>query len=327
MKKIVLRALCFVSLFTLIASIAATAAFAANEDSSILTGVKVGFYGDSICAAARENRIGWAGRVGDKHQMIWDNNAQGGWAVSNCRDDTQTIYYQLMSTRFNPYDMVILHGGTNDAWGNAPIGEMTDDFLSSQEYSQDTFAGGLEKVFAFLRERRPDAIVGYIINFKFLSAIDDNGKKVDSLNNMQEYIDMTKKICNKWEIPYLDLYSNDELTAKLHPTDVTGRYAKTYLRDFIHPTSEGYDILAPYVESFMIELAVNAKAEEETTDLAVADTDAATEAEDTTVETTEQVSADKSGCGATLPCAALTSIGVILGGVTLLCRRKSKNKK
>ena len=44
MKKIVLRALCFVLLFTLVASVAATAVFAVNEDASILTGVNEVLY-------------------------------------------------------------------------------------------------------------------------------------------------------------------------------------------------------------------------------------------------------------------------------------------
>ena len=76
MKRIILRSLCFVLLVSLISSLAATVALAASEQGSILNGVKVGFYGDSICAAGRENRIGWAGRIGDKNQMICNCGGQ-----------------------------------------------------------------------------------------------------------------------------------------------------------------------------------------------------------------------------------------------------------
>ena len=329
MKRIILRSLCFVLLVALISSLAATVALAASEQGSILNGVKVGFYGDSICAAGRENRIGWAGRIGDKNQMIWDNNAQGGWAVSNCRGDTETIYYQLWSTRYSLYDMVILHGGTNDAWSNAPIGNISEDFLPSSSYSQDTFAGGLEKIFAYLRERRPNAIVGYIINFKFINASDGATTEIDGntvyvLNNMQEYVDMTKKICEKWEIPYLDLYSDDKLTSKLHPIDVTGRYAKTYLRDFIHPTSEGYDLLTPYIENFMIDLATASRVIEKQTKEYPVYTPEENSTNDTIVQntTTDQISNAKSSCGAMISSTAVISIGAILIGGIFICRRK-----
>lgn len=72
----------------------------ADEDASFnpLKGVKVAFYGDSITAANRENRIGWAGRVGENNQMIKVNHGQGGWAISNIRGDTVTICQQLMNT-------------------------------------------------------------------------------------------------------------------------------------------------------------------------------------------------------------------------------------
>lgn len=333
MKNVVFKLLCVVLSLMTTAGVAATVASAAekmSKQSNPLYRVRVGFYGDSICAANGENRIGWAGRVGNANQMIWQNHAQGGWAISDCRGSRKNLYYQLSSTPCAEYDMVILHGGTNDAWDHAPVGSITKDFLPYNQYNPSTFAGGLERAFAYLREQNPNAVVGYIINFKFINAAIGSTTTIDGneayvLNNMQEYVDMTKKICEKWEIPYLDLYSNNELTAKLHPTNSSGEYLTTYLYDFIHPTSLGYDLLYPYVEQFMIDLITDSKLSEEQTTVS-SDTEAKPDESpaQNTVATSE--SKEKVGCKANL---SGLSLGVALLSGALLCcgKRKSERKK
>ena len=62
---------------------------------------------------------------------------------------------------------------------------------------------------------------------------------------MSEYFSVAKAICDKWNIPYMDLYNNAEVTGRLQPTT---RYA---LGDYVHPNNRGYDILYPYVEQFV----------------------------------------------------------------------------
>ena len=243
------------------------------KENSPLKGIKVAFYGDSICAAGVDKGTpyeyvrGWAGRIGVTNDMKWTNYGISAYSVSNCRGD-RTIMAQLKSSIKQNHDMIILHGGTNDAWDGARIGTMTEGFGASDSYDVSTFAGGLEQLFAYIREKNPDAIVGYVINFKFVNANkgavtkykDEDGKThtVYLLNKMDEYVEMTKKICDKWGVAYLDLFSNDELTEKLHPTTTTADgkvvYDATYLSDFIHPTSAGYDIIYPYIEEFMIDL-------------------------------------------------------------------------
>lgn len=311
----------------------AVSAEKSNASENPLQGVRVGFYGDSICAANRENRIGWAGRVGEANQMIWTNHGQGGWAISNIRGDDVTIYHQLMTTDAASYDMIILHGGTNDAWGAAPLGRMSDKISSYQSYNPITFAGGLERTFAYVREVNPDAVVGYIINFKFLNASNGATITVDGqteylLNHMDEYVDMTKQICEKWGIPYLDLYSDDALTAKLHPLDVTGRYSTKYLFDFIHPSPEGYDLLAPYVEKFMVDLITAPKTSEaDTTDAPSSETEAAPdETEAPTAAETSESDFDF-GCNTVVSSAVGVPTGVALSVGALVCRRRQKQNR
>ena len=308
----------------------ASAAITVNKDSP-LKGISVGFYGDSICAAKVENGTatesikGWAGRVGTANAMNWVNHGVGGASVSNIRG-TNTLYNQLNKT-VGRYDMVILHGGTNDAWDAAPIGTMSTDFGSSKSYNPHTFAGGLEQVFALVREQNPDAIVGYIINFKFVNA--SSGKTISIsngdqkpttdylLNHMEGYVEMTKKICDKWGVPYLDLHGNDELTAKLHPKKANGQYDSTYVHDFVHPSALGYDILYPYVEEFLIDLVTPDPEPEPAPEV--------TEPVETPVETpvTEKTEKEKEGgCKGFTASLGATVAVISLAAVAVLSKKK-----
>lgn len=336
MKKTFKKALCLVLCALMLlgmgigtfSSYAAIPDFSVKEDSP-LKGIKVAFYGDSISAAgvdvgsAYDHVRGWAGRIGVSNDMRWVNYSVSGYSVSNCRQGT--IMSQLrLSVKLN-HDMIILHGGTNDAWDGAPVGTMTEGFGPSDSYNVSTFAGGLEQLFACIRENNPDAIVGYIINFRFVNAqrgafgsyTDDDGKVKTGylLDHMNDYVNMTKKICDKWGVHYLDLFSDDELTEKLHPKNANGQYLPTYVYDFVHPSSEGYNILYPYIEDFMIKLVTPGAF-----DTTVPDTDPVTDPVTTPV--TDPAPEKKDGCKSfTGGSVALVSI-ISLAGVSVLAKKK-----
>ena len=305
------------------------------KENSPLKGIKVGFYGDSISAAgvdkgtAYEYVRGWAGRIGVTNDMKWANHSVSAYSISNCRGE-KTIMAQFKSSiKFN-YDMIILHGGTNDAWDGAPVGTMTEGFGASDSYDVSTFAGGLEQIFAYIREKNPDAIVGYVINFKFINANkgkvikykDDAGKthSVYLLNKMDEYVEMTKKICDKWGVKYVDLFSDDELTAKLHPSTTTADgktvYQNTYLSDYIHPTSAGYDIIYPYIEEFMIDLVTPDPDP-------VPDPEVTTDAPEVTAPVTQHVNKKENGGCKSFGGTSVALISVIaLAGATVISKKK-----
>ena len=214
------------------------------KENSPLKDLKVGFFGDSICSADVERNDprlsavrGWAGRIGVTNDMDWINYGVSGASLSNCRNQN-TIINQLKNAQNRKFDMVILHGGVNDAWDAVPVGEAGSTDLS-------TMAGGLEQVLTFVEEHFPDAMVGYIINFKFT-----NAHKGAKLNDMGEYVRVIKEICDEHGVKYFDLYSNDKLTKNLKQN------TSTYLYDSVHPTSAGYDMLYPIIESHMIELFI-----------------------------------------------------------------------
>jgi lysophospholipase L1-like esterase len=259
-------------------SVTAMAAEVGEPDSTVdtesdLYKKKVLFVGDSICEARNEwgkSVVGWAGRIMEWNAMGGLNKGNSGASVSNCRG-TNTIINQLKAiTGKNSYDYVIMHGGVNDAWDEAPIGVITEGF--DAEYDLTTFAGGLEATFKYAKENYTNAYFGYILNFSLPSA------KYGKLADMSEYFTIAIQICEKWEVSYLDLYFNDDFNNNIMQTK-----SMKYLGDFIHPNPAGYDVISPYINAWM--KTIKAEAEKQESSEA---------AEQTTAEQSEAVSSPES---------------------------------
>lgn len=219
-----------------------------NQKETVLTGKRILFTGDSICDAycervnnRRDIMYGWASRIGEYNQMVWRTTGYGGASVSNCRGDN-TILKQLKSKQGASYDIVVLHGGVNDAWDSAPVGSLTNSY-DPADFNMSTFAGGLETTLQFAKAAFPDALICYIINFRLPLAT------IGRLSNMNTYVKVTQKACQKWGIAYLDLYNNEELNNAME----VGTSTK-YLPDHIHPNTDGYNLLYPVIEEWLIHL-------------------------------------------------------------------------
>ena len=204
------------------------------------------FVGDSICEAIREQtdpeysyRFGWGGRILYNNEMRGVNVGRSGASMSNCRG-TNTILAQLeryKSTASN-FDYVIIHGGVNDAWDSCAVGEMTEGF--DGPFDMTTFAGGLETTFKFAKETFTNAYLGYIINFTIPNS------RQTSLSDMSAYFTLAKEICDKWEIPYLDFYFDEDFNKNIMKT-----HTDENLYDYIHCRTSGYEILTPRIEAWM----------------------------------------------------------------------------
>lgn len=204
------------------------------------------FVGDSICEAIYEQRdpdynyrFGWGGRILYNNDMRGVNLGKSGASVSNCRG-ANTILAQLKSqaTNGDKFDYVIVHGGVNDAWDSCAVGAMTEGFEGP--FDMATFAGGLETTFKYLKETYPNAYYGYIINFTI-----PNSRQA-SLADMSAYFTVAKEICDKWEIPYLDFYFDEDFNKNIMKT-----HTDENLYDYIHCRTSGYEILTPRIEAWM----------------------------------------------------------------------------
>ena len=247
-KRLTVR--CFALLLAIFTVLPFFAFRTAAADQNPLAEKSILFVGDSICYAHVErsteyaDKAGWAGRIGTANGMDWMNNSVSGASVSNCRG-TKTVLAQIEKSATRQYDLVILHGGVNDAWDKAPVGEMTSGF-DPAKFDVSTFAGGLEMTIWKAVTSFPAAQLGYIVNFRLPKA------KVESLHDMSAYFELAKKICDKWSVPYLDLYNDEEINKKLEVSTST-----TYLYDSIHPSTAGYEVLYPVVEAWVKELAMH----------------------------------------------------------------------
>ncbi len=254
-------------------------------------GLKVLFCGDSITRATVDNK-GWPGRIAERYNFrACENLGVPGAFVS--QQTAKNILSQVRSARakHKDADIIILHGGTNDAWQDLPIGVMTEGFEPSA-FDKNTFGGGLENLLYYTKGMYPDAAVGFIVNFKFKNA-------PSKLEAMEPYVDLTIQILEKWDVPYADLYHNETLAKRLK----TG----THFRDDInvHPNAKGYDILTPFIASWMEETFIK-KAEVTTVPET---TIPQTTAPETTAEST--TAAAEGGCG------SVTALAVIPSAIAL----------
>lgn len=202
------------------------------------------FVGDSLCEAYCEkgtedygDKVGWAGRIMKANEMSGINKSLGGASMSDCRGQNIVIN-QLIALKGNQYDYVILEGGGNDAWDSAPVGEMTEGF--DGPFDTTTFAGGFENTIKYAKDNYAGAKFGFIVTFQMPSA------QFGRMSDMSEYFALSKVICDKWGIPYIDLFFDEDLNKnrlKSHLND--------NLPDFIHPNSAGYNIITPIIENWM----------------------------------------------------------------------------
>lgn len=221
----------------------------AREANSPLEGKRVLFLGDSLGAGQWDDgRVrAWAGRIAEQFGTVSDNQAIGGYCFSNIRGSGPMILNQLNKVKRNEYDMVILEGGVNDAWGTvdgtnkiAPVGEMSESF-DPDDFDVSTFAGGFEKTLSMVFDYYSDATVGYIAVFNMKAATG-----IGKVTEMEPYYDMAKQICEKWDVAYLDMYHDDYVNDELMAVTTS-----KYLKDPVHPNKEGYDRISPYIGKWM----------------------------------------------------------------------------
>ena len=319
--------LCLASLFTVVAlPVAADETSATSEEepyplleTSHMVGLKALFCGDSICMASThdykgQTRWGWAKRIGRAYGLDKSLNAGvDGASVSNCRGDN-TIVRQLTANKFTKYDIVVLHGGTNDGWDNCPVGEITtDDCRQPKDFDVTTYAGGLENLFYTAFNLFPDAIICYIINFQTPE------RGIGTLNDMSAYYTVGKQICEKWGVPYLDLYFDEDFNQK---TWMIKRQRFTV--DKIHPNGKGYDVLYPIIGEFMDNLVVEkANAAEDPTS---GDVTSEVTSGVTSEVPTEPEKPNDNGHTFLLIVGCAVAALFIATGVIVICRKKGKKQ-
>lgn len=218
-----------------------------KTDKNVLDNKVILFTGDSICQASVQNEDG--SYTGDKYgwaEIIKENNADtvirnygvGGttFAVRDGRSDSIYERISIMKERFPKCDYIIIEGGVNDYYNRATeqIGEMSDNY--DGEYNTSTFAGALEQIFYDVNKKWNGIKIGFIVTFK-----------TSDVSEWDTYMALAKKICEKWSIPYIDLFNHGRLNFRIEQM----KKDYSYLQGGLHPNVYGYRIITPMIENWL----------------------------------------------------------------------------
>ncbi len=325
----------------------------ADKTEGPLYGKSALFVGDSILQADTDRacddgswriypsgKRSWAGRIGFRNNMTFVNAGKSGAKISKC--DNQ-ILTQLSNNKNSTFDYVILWGGINDAWQYTRIGTLSDS-QSYDDFNQSTFYGALEATFCRVKEWYPDATYAYIIPYTMPKASDGSSAVTTLRNNFGPYVEAIKAACEKWDIPYLNLYEDTDFCDNVLKTGTSSYYFK----DGIHPFTPGHDLLALKIEPFMEQLEVrggddgngssqtppdNGDGNGSGDDSSQTPTNPPADNTDNTPEPTTTAPADTAaddkksrGCGAALSATAGVLATTALAGTALCLPRKKKRK-
>lgn len=204
------------------------------------------FTGDSICYGANwrptvedYSNTGWRKIIQENYpKSITYGYGIGGTTISKRSGRTDSIL-ERMTTMFSEHpeaDYIIIEGGVNDAYNitDCPIGTISTGYTA--ELNENTFAGALESIFKYAQTNWIGKKIGYIVTFKVPSAMGQF--------KFNEYMDITKQICEKWSIPYCDLYNESNLNYYIQ--EVSNAYGGG-----LHPNEAGYRIITNKIEKWL----------------------------------------------------------------------------
>lgn len=197
---------------------------------------KITLNGDSICAGAGYGG-GYGKIIADKFEMTYQNIAQGGATItSNQYTQGGTARHWINATITNmnsTYDYAIIEGGVNDASLSVPLGTISNGYDATLD--TDTYIGAFENMLKNLVSRFAGKKYGYIAVHQMTA----NYRVIN--NESTSYYWASKKCCEKWGVPFLDLNVNVPPFAFLRNTSLSALpTAYTYNGDGWHPNEDGY---------------------------------------------------------------------------------------
>ncbi len=237
--------------------------------------------GDSLCSAAADpTDKGWRGRIVRDYGVITSYSAQGGSALSTIRylkensdsnldTDTNINSRQCIVNQINEwrdsdlsFEYILLEGGGNDCSQSAQVGYYENDdpngkkLFNPTSYDpkdfapESTYIGGLERaIYSAIKTYGDTAAIGY------MSVYDGPYYGTDSaFSGMGNYFQYAKEVCDKWGIPYLDLFSiltEDKFNSRPSTEGKPNYDPNGLTTDGIHANADGYDVMQEYIGPFV----------------------------------------------------------------------------
>lgn len=209
------------------------------------------FDGDSIChgTSAKDNKSGWAGRIGTRNNMTWHNfGISGGTITSEMYTSTGSARHWISRSIDNIYakypnaDYIILEGGTNDAdlLNSLPdkLGTISTNYTGP--YDDTTFIGALESLFYKAITYYPTKKIGFIVAHKMGTI-----RGTWDTCNRNVFFNHVRAVCKKWGIPFLDLWYDSHLCQDIP------KIRELMYTDNQHLSSLGYDYVSDIIEAWM----------------------------------------------------------------------------
>lgn len=193
-------------------------------------------FGDSIAKGEGNNDYGYAEMLRDITGCKLYEYAVGGATIATDSGTSNTVEVQINQAisfiteyAHSRAEIVLLNGGTNDFSYTYPVGSANDNYEGV--YDKTTICGGMENCIYKIKEAFPDALIIFVLVHKNrrITTTDNRGNTMtyDQIEQAQ------KEVCNKWGIPYVDIYNRGMNT----------RYANNaelYSTDGTHPNELGY---------------------------------------------------------------------------------------
>jgi len=166
-------------------------------------------------AAEAAGVIGWPKLIAGRNRMAFVNYGVGGGTIAYVSAERHCVARNIPSMQTTA-DYVILQGGVNDSWLSVPLGTLSSGYAATLD--DTTFYGAMESMLKQAILRWSGKNVGFIISHRIYNA------------NMDTFWVAARECCEKWNIPYLDLYKLSGFTLDIE----SQRTAYTTGADAIH---------------------------------------------------------------------------------------------
>lgn len=209
-----------------------------NFQRSKLFGKKIVLNGDSICYGAG-SAGGFISIIAAQTGCTYDNNAVGGATIAYNANSTSHIICNDVENMADDADLVCFEGGINDYWANRELGscDTTSKTRFTDEVDNTTFIGALESIFRQALEKWVGVPICYVITHSILNtAIEQN----TAGHTFKDYHDAIVTVCNKYGIPYCDLFLESGMNTAMSTYKNNFTSANDGTPDGVHPNKAGY---------------------------------------------------------------------------------------
>ena len=212
------------------------------------------FIGDSITNSYGYK--GWSGELEEHYLINRYNIGVGGTSYANITGRDR-IYQQVSKIPNVDVDFFVLNGGVNDIWSNANLGSVSNISVSNatvNSFDTNTTAGSMEQMFCYLRTNYPNAQILFVINYICYNS------DWDGVRFRDEFAPLAKALCEKWDVPYVDLVNNDGFNAKFSALDGVHTY------DGVHGNDLGYELVMRELAPALLSLCGGTEQTEQNSD-------------------------------------------------------------